>query len=72
MAARMDVPPSKKTMMILESLLNKSKFKNGLLEKFWERHSVEQVTGEDDLVLVQRHLDKERGEKPLNKTISRG
>ena len=59
----MDVPPSKTAIMILNSLSNKSKFKFGLVDKFWDKHSAEQV--------VKQHLEKELDEKKLNKMISR-
>ena len=66
-----NVPPGKRAMLIISSIPNKSKFKNGLGEKFWDKHSAEQVAGEDGLALVKQYLDKELGEKELYKMVSR-
>ena len=65
------MPPHKKAMMIINSISNRSKFKNGLAKKFWDKHSAEQVVEEDGLDLVKQYLDKELDEKKLNKMISR-
>ena len=54
--------------MVIHSLPDKSKFKNGLAEKFMNKHSIEQMAGEE---LVKRFLDKELGEKELHKNISK-
>lgn len=51
----------------INSLPNKSKFKNGLADKY----SIEQMRGKEGLNLVKRFLDKELGEKELYKTISK-
>ena len=66
-----DIPFPKRAAIIIHSLPDKSKFKNRLAEKFLNKHFVEQMTGEEGLVLVKRFLEKELGEKELHKIISK-
>ena len=41
------------------------------MEKFWDKHTAEQVIRADGPALVKQHLDKELDEKKLDKMISR-
>ena len=64
-----DVPSNRKAMMILESLSNNSKFKKNLVEKFWDKHTAEQVIGGNGLALVKQYLELD--ERKLYKMIFR-
>ena len=61
--------PTKK--MVIASLTNNSTFKKGLSDKFMEKHTVAEMMSSTGLEIVKIFLEKELGEKVLNKTIAR-
>ena len=66
-----ELPVKKMASLVIASLTNDSKFKRGLADKFMEKHTVAEMTGSTGLELVKKFLEKELGEKVLNKTIAR-
>ena len=66
-----ELPVKKMASLVIASLTNDSKFKRGLADKFLEKHTVVEMTGNDGLNLVKAFLEKELGEKVLNKTIGK-
>jgi hypothetical protein len=66
-----ELPAKKMAALVIASMTNDSKFKRGLADKFIEKHTVVEMTGSQGLELVKKFLEKELGEKVLNKTIAR-
>ena len=66
-----ELPVKKMASLVIASLTNDSKFKRGLVDKFMEKHTVAEMTGSTGLELVKKFLEKELGEKVLNKTIAK-
>ena len=67
----MELQISKKTALVIESLLNKSKLKNGLAVKFMDKYTVHEMRGKGGLEIVKEFLEKELKEKKLHKTIAK-
>ena len=65
------IPPERRGMILLNSIPNKSKFKDGLANKFVDIHSSDQMLGVEGYELLKRFLDKELGEKKIYKMVSR-
>ena len=58
------IPVERRAVMLITSLPIKSKFKNGLADKFLNKYSIEEMRGEGGLKLVKRFL-VDRFEKSL-------
>ena len=63
MGGNIGVPANKRAVLIINSLPNKSKSGNGLVERFLNKHSFAQMTGERGLEAISRFLDEELSRK---------